>query len=115
MGHLAALRLAGAGARLTIASQSIERATRLVASLPNASNHSASVLADGLLEGLDFDVVVIAVRTSSTQLDVGRVATDRLPLVVDLSAPGTIARPLADQLGNRLLNLDRIEGAGAAS
>ena len=115
MGHLAALRLAGAGARLTIASQSIERATRLVASLPNASIHSASVLADGLFEGLDFDVVVIAVRTSSTQLDVGRVAIDGLPLVVDLSAPGAIARPLADQLGNRLLNLDRIEGAGAAS
>lgn len=115
MGHLAALRLAEAGARLTVASQGIERAARLVASLPNASIHSATLLADALLEASGFDVVVIAVRTSSTQLDFGNAAVDRLPLVVDLSAPGAIAPPLAHLLGNRLLNLDRIEGAGAAS
>ena len=115
MGHLAALRLADAGARVTVASQSIERAARLVASLPNASIHSASVLPDALRKASAFDVVVVAVRTTSTQLGVGNVAIDRLPLVVDLSAPGAVAAPLARRLGDRLLNLDRIEGAGAAS
>ena len=115
MGHLAALRLAEAGARLTVASQSVERAARLVASLPNASIHSAVVLADALRHAQAFDVLVVAVRTSSTQLDVGHLAIDRLPLVVDLSAPGAVAAPLAHRLGDRLLNLDRMEGAGAAS
>jgi glutamyl-tRNA reductase len=115
MGHLAAVRLAEAGARLTVASQSIERAARLVASLPNAPIHSARVLEFALGELRDFDVVVVAVRTSSAQLNVGQVEVDRLPLVVDLSAPGVVAAPLARQLGDRLLNLDRIEGADASS
>jgi glutamyl-tRNA reductase len=115
MGHLAALRLAEAGARLTVASQSIERATQLVGGLPNTSFHSASVLADSLVTAPNFDVIVIAARASSTQLEVGHVAIGRLPLVVDFSAPGAIAPPLAVRLGNRLLNLDRIEGAGAAN
>src|SRR5439155_10038266 len=69
MGQMAALRLAEAGARLTVVSQSDERAGRLVAGLPNRSLHSATGLAEGLSKALGSDAVVIAVRISSVHLD----------------------------------------------
>lgn len=115
MSRLAAWRLAEAGARLTVASGNLERATRLVATMPDPSLHSAIDLANAVLDGQHLDVVVVAVRSTSTQLDLRNLGRDHLPLVVDLSAPGAITGPLADQLGSRLLNLDRIQDSGTAS
>lgn len=111
MGRRLAVYLAGAGTIVTVASRSVERAESVVATLPRAERHHASLTATALASELDHDVVGIAVHRGMARIDARHLAGQRMPLVVDLSSPAAVTPEAAKLLGDRLLDLDRL-GAG---
>ena len=113
MGTVLARGLATLGARVTVASRSGDRAARLVAELPNAERHRATSISDALVGPMHDDVVAIAVRTG-TALFESRHLDGKRPVVVDLSSPAAVTPDAAAQLGERLLNLDRLNLASEA-
>lgn len=106
MGRLLALRLADAGHRIRVLSQSAERAGALLEQLPGAGHHLvAGTLAAAALHGTD--AVSLAVRTREPILDRGLLGTAR-PWVLDLSAPPAVAPDARAVLGDRLMQLDQL-------
>ena len=114
MGRLAALRLSGAGHRITIVSRSEERGRRVLERLPG-SRHRMVV---GPLEPVMVRAsrgVVLAVRTREPMLSAVQLESGALPWTIDLSTPAAVSADAAALLGHRLLTLDRLgEIAGAA-
>ena len=113
MGRVLAAGLATGGSSVTVASRNGERAARLVAELPHPERHAATLISDALAGPLHHDVVAIAVRGGTTRLD-SRHLDGRHLLVVDLSSPSVVMPDLAEQLGERLLDLDRLGVGGEA-
>ncbi len=113
MGRALATHFAAFGARVTVASRSGERAQDCVAALPHGDRHNAALISEALAGPLSYDVVAIAVRGGKTRLESGHLDGERL-LVVDLSSPSAVAADAAAQLGERLLDLDRLGAAGEA-
>jgi glutamyl-tRNA reductase len=110
MGSAMAANLAAGGLRVTLASRSGVRAERIIAGLPDAARHEAMLIADALAGPRRFNVIAVAVRDGIARLDgshLDRFESD-LPLVVDLSSPGSIAPDAAASLGDRLLDLDQL-------
>lgn len=108
MGRLLARRLAEGNASVTVASRSSERGADVVMDLPHPDRHRASLIAEALGGVVQHDVVAIAVRGDAVLLDAQHLDGERAPLVVDLSSPSVVSREAATQLGERLLDLDRL-------
>jgi len=114
MGRRTAALLAGAGHRITVTSQSLERAQRAVAALP-AGGHRAGVGTPTPEAIATSDAVVLAVRPRAAIVDATHV-TPRAPrFVLDLSTPAAVSRSAALALGERLLALDRLGALGSAT
>ena len=113
MGRGLAARFAGLGARVTVASRSAERAEGIIAALPRPDRHSAALIDEVLAVVLPHDVVAIAVRGGVVRLDERHLDGDA-HLIVDLSSPASVAPEAAAQLGERLLDLDRLGVRGEA-
>jgi len=113
MGRALAARFAGLGARVTVASRSAERAEGTIAALPWPDRHSAVLIDEVLAVVLPHDVVAIAVRGGVVRLDERHLGGDA-HLIVDLSSPSSVAPEAAAQLGERLLDLDRLGVRGEA-
>lgn len=115
MGRQLAGQLAARGMTLTVASRSAERAERLVSKLANASRHRPSLLEAALAGAAKHDVVAVAVRSASTPIEWRHLAPAAVsPLVVDLSAPPAVSAEAAERLGDRLLDLDRLDLASSS-
>lgn len=109
MGRLLARLLAERGLCVTVGSRSLERAGRVMASLPHPARHRAALVDDALGTASGMDVVAIAVRSAAMPLEGGHLGTGaELPLVVDLSAPAAVTPEAEALLGHRLLDLDRL-------
>lgn len=113
MARSLATHFAAGGAWVTVASRSVERANRAIAALAYPERHDAAFIADALAGPLPHDIVAIAVRGGMTRLE-GRHLDGRVPLVVDLSSPTSVAPDAAARLGDRMLDLDRLGVADAA-
>jgi glutamyl-tRNA reductase len=101
-----ATALAARGYRCTIASRSVERGERLVSLLPGDAGHGAMVFAGTLPRPVATQpaVIALATRVSGPILEWAPKAS----LVVDLCAPAGVAAAVRDELGDRLLDLDRL-------
>jgi glutamyl-tRNA reductase len=116
MGRLLAELFARAGMTITVGSRSASRAERIIEHLPTPSRHRAVEMPAAIEQAASHDVVVIAVRSSSSALDTPHLERRRrLPLVIDLSAPPAVTFGAAAMLGDRLLDLDRLGALSAAS
>lgn len=107
MARSLATQLADLGAIVTVASRSAERADRVIGTLAHPERHAAALISDALAGPLSHDIVVIAIRGGVTRLE-GRHLEGRVPLVVDLSSPASVAPEAAARLADRLLDLDRL-------
>lgn len=108
MGRQLAGRLAESKASVTVASRRAERGADVVSELPHPARHRAVLLADALAGALQHEVVAIAVRGGMAPLEMRHIDGSEMPLVVDLSSPGTVSPEAAERLGDRLLDLDRL-------
>lgn len=113
MGRALAARFAGLGGWVTVASRSADRAEGVIAALPRPDRHSAALIDEVLAGVLPHDVVAIAVRGGVVRLDERHLDGDA-HLIVDLSSPASVAPEAAAQLGERLLDLDRLGVGGGA-
>jgi glutamyl-tRNA reductase len=113
MGRAFARHFATLGAWVTVASRRGDRAEDCIAALPHGERHSAVLISRALAGPLPFDVVAIAVRGGLTRLESRHLGGQRL-LVVDLSSPSVVTADAAGQLGERLLDLDRLGVANGA-
>lgn len=107
MGRRIALRLAGAGHRLTIVSRSQERADRLAAQLVG-SGHTTFVGALGAELIASHAAVVLAVRPRDAVLRAADVNAHRPIAVLDVSTPPAVDAAAAAVLGERLMGIDRL-------
>ena len=113
MARSLATHFAADGAWVTVASRSAARAEHVASALAHPERHDAVLIADALAGPVLHDVVAMALRGGVTRLD-GRHLDGRLPLVVDLSSPTSVAPEAAARLGARLLDLDRLGVADEA-
>lgn len=106
MGRLIAGRLADAGHRITVVSGSAERGGRMLEELRGSEHH----LVVGPLTASTVEsaaAVALAVRGREPMLRLGDLG-DARPWALDLSAPPAVAADAAEQLGDRLMTLDRL-------
>jgi|SRR5579859_113588 len=114
MGRQLAMRLAAAGASVTVASRHLGRAAQLANRLPHPGRHAAVELELVLSSPLEFDAVAIALRGGTAPVTETHVSADRMH-VVDLSAPRSVTSGAASALGERLLDLDDLGAAQATT
>lgn len=106
MGRLLAHRLAEAGHRIRVLSNSAERGGALLERLPGSGHHLrvGSLSADAMHAA---DAISLAVRTHEPILDASLLAGTG-PWVLDLSAPPAVSADARDVLGDRLMSVDEI-------
>jgi len=106
MGRLLAHRLAEAGHRIRVLSQSAERGGALLEQLSGSGHHLVvgPVTADAVRSA---DAISLAVRTREPILDAALLATAR-PWVLDLSAPPAVDVDARTVLGERLMTVDAL-------
>ena len=113
MGRRAAIRLAGAGHRVTVVSRSAERGGRVSAAL--GTSHGLIIGALTPAAVARNAAIVLAVRAREPILAEDHLRGDSVPWVLDLSTPAAVSSDAAQLLGARLLGLDRLaEVAGSA-
>jgi glutamyl-tRNA reductase len=113
MGRALAEHFSALDARVTVASQSGDRAEDCIAALPHSERHEAALISKVLAGPLRYDVVAIAIRGGTHRLE-SRQVDDPALVVVDLSSPSAVTADAAARLGDRLLNLDRLGVASEA-
>lgn len=114
MGRRIGAALAGAGHRLTVVSSSPERGAALVAACEGTGHRVRTSPIDHDLVAAS-DAIVLAVRSDRPALAADLLVGSRLPWVLDLSSPPSVRADAAGQLGERLLDLDRLAGMGGAA
>lgn len=113
MGRQAAIRLAGAGHQVTVASSSAERGGRLVSALGTPHGLITGALTPAAVASSA--AIVLAVRSREPILTEEHVREGSRPWVIDLSTPAAVSTEAAAVLGAKLLGLDRLaEVAGSA-
>jgi glutamyl-tRNA reductase len=108
MGRLVAARLSDAGHPITLVSQSAERGGRALESL-SRKDHRLAVgrLTQHLLRGAPG--IALAVRASEPALTADLLSSGTEPWVVDLSSPSAVDAAARDRLGERLIDIDRLD------
>jgi glutamyl-tRNA reductase len=113
MGRQAAIRLAGAGHQVTVASSSAERGGRLLSALGTPHGLIIGALTPAAVARSA--AIVLAVRSREPILTEEHVREGSRPWVLDLSTPAAVSTEAAAVLGAKLLGLDRLaEVAGSA-
>ena len=112
MGRLLAYRLADAGHRIRVMSQSADRGGALLERLPGTGHHLViGSITDEAVAGIE--AIALAVRTREPILDGSVLAASR-PWLLDLSAPPAVAADVRELLGDRLMTLDELGLRGGA-
>lgn len=115
MARAMASHFAAGGARVTVASSSLDRARGLIGTLRNPARHRAvesSELRGGRLSA--YDVVGVAIRSAGRRIEARQIGAARPVAFVDLSAPTCLTPTAAARLGERLLDLDRLGALGGS-
>lgn len=111
MGRILAAEIARLGMKVTVASRRLEAAERVCAELGGDARCTAAPLPAALERVAEADLVALATRSPRPVLERRHLAGDNGQLVIDLSAPAVTAPDAAAALGDRLIDLDRLDAS----